>query len=335
MDIIRITTALTELAKCTVWHPDFEHAKRKIMKSITTTTEREDPSSALLTGDSGVGKTRLCHIIERDMGMPCKKNTETHLKLVRPCIYLEVPPNATLKSVSCEILAELVKTAEQLAAPQKDESNRFNYRVYENMSLAQVEVMIIRRLHTLESILLILDEFHHVADRGQDATKLAICNWLTNLLNKSKIAILLSGSTKITGIVNSVSELSGRYAYRATLKELDYCNEFDAPVFLSVLAGLEKEMIRIGELDHYVHLTDPKLYKAMFLATNGNFRALSCMLNDSFKIALIRGDNTLRIGDFIEAYEDLHISETHNNPFEMSFEELESTLSQQPIKKNE
>jgi hypothetical protein len=334
METNRITAALNEFARCTVWHPDFEKAKRLIMKSIATTAERNDPSSTLLTGESGVGKTRLCLIINRDLGMPHMSDTEAHLKCVRPCVYLEVPPNATLKSVACEILTELVKTAEELADPESDVSDRYNFREYESMSLAKVEIMIIQRLRTLETTLLILDEFHHVADRGKDATKLTICNWLTNLLNKSKIAILLSGSTKITTIVNSVAELSGRYPYRATVRELDYCNEFDAPIFLSVLAGLEKEMIRIGELVDYIHLTDLKLYKAMRLATKGNFRALSDLLNDSFKIALTRGDNTLKIGDFIEAYEDLHLSEAGENPFEMSLEMLES-IPLSVVKKNE
>ena len=208
---------------------------------------------------------------------------------------------------------------------EKDKEQSRNIEL-EKMSLAQIETMIIRRLYTLETKLLILDEFHHVADRGQEATKLAICNWLTNLLNKSKVPILLSGSIKITTIVDNVAELSGRYPYRATLKELDFGTVSDAPIFLSVLAGLEKEMILLGSLKRYLHLTDPLLYKAVFLATNGNFRALSNLLNDSFKIALLRGDGTFIIEDLIEACEDLHFSQNYGNPFEMSATELDARL---------
>jgi hypothetical protein len=326
MDITEISTRLKTLADCTVWHPDFERAKCLIMKSIATTAERKDPSSALLTGKSGVGKTRLCKIIERDIGKTYEYDSESCFKFIRPCIYVEVPTNANIKSMAIDILTEILKTAEELKTQKIDKHEQDRHKEHEKMSMARIETMIVRRLHTLETQLLILDEFHHVADRGQEATKLAICNWLTKLLNESKIAILISGAMKITTIVNSVPELSSRYPYRAFLKELDYCNEAEAPIFLSVLAGLEKEMIRLGNLERYVHLTDPKLYKAVFLATNGNFRALSNLLNGSFKIALQRDDKTLVIGDFIEAGNDLYISQQQGNPFEMSIKQLDFIL---------
>jgi len=332
MKNLQVIRTLNELARCTVWHPDFKEARRLIIKSIATTAERGDPSSALLTGHSGVGKTRLCKIIERDLGMTHVENTEAHQKLIRPCVYVEVPPSATLKSVACEILTELLKTAIQLPLQKSDvkiDEDKFSNHAHEKWSLARLETMIIQRLHTLETVLLILDEFHHVADRGQDATKLAICNWLTNLLNKSQVSILLSGSMKISTIVDSVPELSGRYSYRATLKELNLANDADAPTFLGILSGLESEMIRLGGLNKYVHLTDPKLYKAMFLATNGNFRALSVLLNDSFERALLRGNKTLDIEDFIEAWWDLHTDKLYENPFRMSTKELDSKLATQ------
>lgn len=327
MDSTEVTATLTKLAACTVWHPDLEHAKRLVMKSIATTAERKDPSSVLLTGKSGVGKTRLCKIIERDIGKAYQVDCEEYLKLIRPCVYVEVPSNANIKRTAINILMEILKTIEEIATPPTEEIEKTRQKELEKMSLAQIETMIVRRLHTLETRLLILDEFHHVADRGQEITKKAICSGLTELLNKSKITILISGLEKISAIINSIPELSGRYAYRAIIEELNYCNAAEAPIFLSVLAGLQKEMIRLGNLEKYVHLTDPKLYKVVFLATSGNFRVLSNLLNDSFKIALERGDNTLVIADFIAACNDLYFSQLHGNPFNMSIKELDSRLA--------
>jgi ABC-type nitrate/sulfonate/bicarbonate transport system ATPase subunit len=327
MDRTEVAATLKELAACTVWHPALEHAKRLVMKSIATTAERKDPSSVLLTGKSGVGKTRLCKIIERDIGKAYQVDCEEYLKLIRPCVYVEVPSNANIKRMSINILMELSKTIEETETPSREESEKTRQEHLEKMSLAQVETMIVRRLHTLETRLLILDEFHHVADRGQEITKKAICSWLTELLNKSKITILLSGLEKISTIINSIPELSGRYSYRAVIEELNYCNAAEAPIFLSVLAGLQKEMIRLGNLEKYIHLTDPKLYKAIFLATGGNFRVLSTLLNDSFKISLERGDNTMMIADLIAACNDLYFIQLHGNPFSMSVKELDSRLA--------
>ncbi|QTD31737.1 TniB family NTP-binding protein [Pseudomonas fluorescens] len=329
MDKTEITATLDKLAACTIWHPDFERAKCLVMKSIATTAERNDPSSALLTGSSGVGKTRLCKIIERDLGTIYLHDSEACLKFIRPCIYVEVPADTNIKRMAINILKEIHKTAEEITFQHTEEQEQARDKELDRMSMARIETMIIRRLQTLETKLLILDEFHHVADRGQEATKLAICNWLTRLLNESRIAILISGSMKINTIVNSVSELSSRYPYRAILKELAYYENAEAPIFLSILAGLEREMIQLGNLVNYVHLTDPKLYKAVFLATNGNFRSLSNLLNNSFKNSLQRDDKTLLLSDFIEACNDLHFSQLQGNPFEMSATQLNSVLSAQ------
>ncbi|HVI42281.1 MAG TPA: TniB family NTP-binding protein [Anaerovoracaceae bacterium] len=327
MNSNKITEVLSKLADCTVWHPDFERAQHLIMKSISTTAERKDPSSALLTGKSGVGKTRLCKIIERNMGKAYQYDDKSSLKLIRPCVYVEVPADASLKSMTIDILMEILKTAEELKIQKTDINDKIPRPEIERVSVARMETIIIQRLLTLETKLLILDEFHHVADRGQAATKLAICNWLTNFMNKSKVAILVSGSTKILPIVNGVDELSGRFGYRATLKELDYCNEAESPIFLSILAGLQREMISLGKLENYVHLTDQKMYKAIFLATHGNFRLLSYLLNDSFKITLQRDDKSLTTIDFAEACNDLHLCKQHGNPFEMSIKELNDKLN--------
>ena len=327
MDITEVTATLKTLGACTVWHPDLEHAKRLVMKSIATTAERKDPSSVLLTGKSGVGKTRLCKIIERDIGRAYQVDCEKYVKLIRPCVYVEVPSNANIKSMAIGILMELLNTIEEIETPPTEEIEKIRQKELEKMSMAKTKTMIIRRLHTLETQLLILDEFHHVADRGQEITKKAICSWLTELLNKSEIPILISGLDKIIAIINSIPELSGRYSYRAVIEELAYCNAAEAPIFLSVLAGLQREMIRLGNLEKYVHLTDPKLYKAVFLATGGNFRVLSDLLNDSFRIALERDDKTLVIADFIEACNDLYFSQLHGNPFNMSVKELDSRLA--------
>jgi hypothetical protein len=97
---INIDEALTELAACTVWHPAFEEAMRLITKCIDSTRNRKDSSSAMLIGPTGVGKTRLCSKIEKQLG-PCHRVLRAaSWKTIRPCVYIELPESATIRSLS-------------------------------------------------------------------------------------------------------------------------------------------------------------------------------------------------------------------------------------------
>jgi hypothetical protein len=139
---------------------------------------------------------------------------------------------------------------------------------------------------------------------------------------------LISGASAAETTINMADELSDRFPYRARLKLLPLAGEQPQSVLLGVFAGLQQEMVKLGQLKSYPHLTDPNHYKCLYLATQGNFRRLSTLLHDSFRIALVRGDNNMTISDFAEAAEDLAFC---NNPnyFRMSPRQITCELKAQ------
>lgn len=296
---------LETLAAHTTFHPDFLNAMRLITKCLDTTRHRKDPASAMLIGSTGVGKTRLCHMIQKQLGTPYKKIDNRSEHMVTPCVYVELPESATIKSLSMVL-------AITLGAHPSD-----------YQSITCLETIIIERLRTMEVRLVILDDFHHIAEKGQFKTKSSLCNWLIKLLNKSGIPLLLSGSPAAEKTIDAIQELSDRFPYRARLNLMSLSEENS--VLLGVLSNIQKEMIRLGDLKAYIHLTDPEHYLAIYLSTKGNFRKLSDLLHDSFRIALVRGDHSLTRSDFAEAADDLSFC-CSPNYFRMSFKQLNSSL---------
>jgi hypothetical protein len=58
--------------------------------------------------------------------------------------------------------------------------------------------------------LIILDDFHHVAEKGQLKTKSSLCSWITKILNKSGTPFLMSGTSGAETTINTAKELSDR-----------------------------------------------------------------------------------------------------------------------------
>ncbi|MFL1524375.1 TniB family NTP-binding protein [Pseudomonas sp. O230] len=304
---ININEALEALAACTVCYPEYLEAMRLISKCFIATRNRKDPSSAMLIGPTGVGKTRLCHMIEKQLGPITITRRPECVKEIRPCVYIELPESATIRSLSMVMARTL------------------NESPYDRQSITTLETLIIERLITMEVQLVILDDFHHIAEKGRSITKSSLCNWLMKLLNNSGIPFLVSGSPQAEKLINQVQELSDRFPYRANLKPLPLAEEQPTSVLLGVIAGLQQEMIRLGKLTKYPHLSDPNHYKAVYMATQGNFRRLSNLLHDTFSIALTRGDHTLSIDDFSRAADDLSFC-CNPNYFRMPPKQLNNAI---------
>ena len=199
---INIDEALEELAACTIWYPAYQEAMRLITKSISSTRDRKDPSSAMLIGPTGVGKTRLCLKLEKQLGPIEKVMRDDCEKTIKPCMYIVLPESATIKSLSMVMAKAL------------------GVDVSDHQSITTLETLIIERLITMEVKLVILDDFHYIAEKGLSKTKSSLCKWISLLLNKSGIPFLISGSSKAEATIDTVEELSDRFPYRARLQPL-------------------------------------------------------------------------------------------------------------------
>ena len=301
---------LEALRQCVVWHPGFARAYQLSLKSIRTTKERQAASSMMLIGDTGVGKSTLCERIKEELGLDAEFDTECSHTFIQHCVLIEVPPNATVKSLAIELLSKL----------RMEDRSRL-----EHMGIASLTRLILQRLVTTQARLIIFDEFHRILDQGAMPTKKMVCRWINQILNQAKIPILLVGLTTIEKLIDTIAELSDRYPYRARLRYFNFTDKAATAQFRKVLQLIEEKVIEPAGFFERTSLTQEVPFKAICLATDGNFRHLNVLLTDTLTLALERADNTLTLDDFAVAADDLHFCQP-NNPFRLSSADLSAAL---------
>ncbi|KPG96276.1 TniB family NTP-binding protein [Pseudomonas sp. RIT-PI-r] len=306
----RQAKVLEALKQCVVWHPSFAHAHQLARKSMSTTRDRHAAASMMLIGDTGVGKSTLCEGIERELNIDTEYDTDCSHSCIKHCLLVEVPPQATIKTLSIELLTKL---------------GLENRGRLEQMGSASLNRLILQRLITMQTRLIILDEFHRILDQGAAATKKMVCRWVNQILNQATIPIVLAGLPTIETLIDTIAELSDRYPYRAHLRYFNFTDKAATAQFRKVIELIELKVIQPAGFAERVLLTEDLLFAGLCLATNGSLRHLNILLNDSLTHALAREGDTLTLEDFACAADDLDFCRPYN-PFRLSSRELHAAL---------
>ncbi|NUU39019.1 TniB family NTP-binding protein [Pseudomonas sp. C2B4] len=305
---------LEALSQCVVWHPGFVRAHQMAHKSINTSRDRRAATSMMLLGKTGVGKSTLCKRIAREVGLvETEQDTECSLTLIKPCLLVDVPPEATIKSLAVKFLGHLgLKDSERL----------------EHFSNATLTRLIIERLLVMQTQLIILDEFHRILDQGQTPTKKKVCRWVNELLIETNIPIMLVGLPRIKKLIETIEELDDRYPYCATLRYFDFTDRAATAQFHKMIEAIEHKVIEPAGFTERIVLTHETIFKAICLVTSGNLRNLNTLLNDSLTPALSREGNTFTLEDLACAA-DFHKFCPPQNPFRLSVTELNAAWRKQ------
>jgi hypothetical protein len=186
----------------------------------------------------------------------------------------------------------------------------------------------IERLLTMQTQLIILDEFHRIIDQGQTPTKKKVCRWINQLLNQTKLPILLVGLPRIEELIKTIEELDDRYPYRARLRYFDFNDRAATAQFHKFIEMVEHKVIEPAGFTNRLILTQETTFKAICLATSGNLRHLNILLNDSLTTALSRADNKFALEDLASAA-DFHDFCRAQNPFRLTVTELNAAWRKQ------
>lgn len=293
----KIETTLEKFKKFTIPHCQYQAAVDCFLTCIETTRERGTPCCALMTGDSGVGKSSICKRVEQLLGPPQDTLSEKGMTSILPCLNCTVPARPTIKSLAEEMLVKL-------GSPMSGQIGALEHRIVQSLIARQVQ-------------LCFLDEFHHLATRGAEKTQRMTCDWVKYLLNESHVPICLAGVAGYDLIIDAHPQLARRYPYRIRLTPLSFSRVPDAE-FRRVLSALTEEMIKLGKFEDYIYLSDEHCAFAIYMACAGNMDGLRLLLHAAFKRALIRENGTLCREDFAQSITTLHIPtriEPHKNPF--------------------
>jgi DNA transposition AAA+ family ATPase len=149
-----------------------------------------------ILGPSGVGKTTvLTEYCRSHFGASPGVGS-------KPILFVEVPSTPTPKSLGTAVLAAM---GDQFAHRGSAEEKLFR---------------IVKLLAGLKTELIIFDEAQHLVERRRTPTG-ATTDWMKNLLNASKVAVVLAGLKRTQDLLLSNEQLRRRFS--ATV----YCDRFN------------------------------------------------------------------------------------------------------------
>ena len=310
IEITPLATLCNEFSEVIVSHPEYAEAMECILRGVEATKMRGEPASVLLTGEPGTGKSTVAKMALTHFGEERIVETDTGTTRIIPTIRCSLPAGATIKSLTVSMLQALGSNSE-------------------NGNISTLFKRLVTLLKTCQTEIIVLDEFDNLLRKGADRTREQVCDWVRTLLNEALIPVVIVGIPTCEEIVNDHPQLSRRYPYRHTMSHFTYSALDPASTFSKTLRALSAAIKRIGGFDDCIMLNTDQPLKAMYLATGGNMNGMRQILNDAFRLALIRNDGTFGLRDLIAAG-DLSFIPTafyQKNVFRLTDESLNKLIS--------
>lgn len=301
---------LVQFSQFVVSHPEYSDALNCIARSIDSTMTRGEPASALLTGEPGTGKSTACKIALSQFGERRISTTEEGTTEIVPAFYCSLQAGATTKSLTTSMLQELGSN-----------------NVTGNSSALFKRLVTL--LHTCQTKLIVLDEFDNLLRKGAEKSREQVCDWVRTLLNETLVPVAIVGIPSCEEIINAHPQLSRRYPYRHQMNHFTYSSLDPASAYSKTLRAFSGAIKRIGEFDNCISLSTDLPLKAMYVATGGNMNGIRQILNDAFRIALQRNDDSFDLSDLAGATELSVIPTAHHrgNAFRLTDAALTRIIS--------
>lgn len=294
----------------TILHPCYSEALETLHRSIEAAEVLGDNCGAVLLGDSGTGKSRICQHLTAEFPTESVIKSEDGIQKIMPVVSCLVPNDATVKSLMARMLREFDA-----------------YRPYQNQEA--METCLFHTLNKCQTQFLILDEWPHLYRTGTATAIKNAADFVKILMDVFQRPVLLVGECETEHIIDLRSALSDRFPYRAHLQPFSLDTPENWNNFSRVLRAFAVHLKSDAGFSNIPEFTDEKMVLAIYAATGGNFRGLFTILSAAIINALNRGDESLLIKDLAIGYTHVKVSlrQTTSNPFEMTSGQLKKIVT--------
>lgn len=259
-----------------------------------------DPECIIVTGDTGAGKTS---VINKYLELNARK--ESYEGTVIPVLSTILPGEANSVALFQQILADL-------GHPYPFESK--------NEVELRVQIKEIAKNCRLE--LIIIDEFQHLIERKSLKILKETANSIKSLIVDTKIPIALFGMPYSSVILDSISQLAGRFERRRKIGPFRISTDDERNNYLALLTKFEQLM----DLPEPSHLESDDMYYRLYAYSSGNLRKLKNLLNYAYKTALEHGELYINANRLVEAAFSCNSAITKdNNPFSLPIDKVKIT----------
>lgn len=254
----------------------FVKAVRKIASVHRRSRFNRYGGGLLITGATGTGKScALQYYLEHfpvndgDMGQEI------------PVLYVQTPSAPTVKS-----LAEAILSALGDPASFKGTSEEKTRRIYKFFKACEVE-------------LLLIDEFQHFAEVNRRGSTRDVTDWLKNLLNVTRVGVVLSGLPACEQTLAYNAQLARRFSARHEMLAFSYRSSARQLEFRGVLQSLQSAL----PIDT-ISLHADAFARRMFVASYGLIDYIVKILEEACDIARRTGATILTLPIFSQAFKD-------------------------------
>lgn len=236
-----------------------------------------EPLNMLIQGETGTGKTTCKNYYEQKF-----PRYETEDGTVVPVLSAAVPIPATVKSLVTELLLKL-------GDPLAEKGTVLNQTL---------RIKCLVRACIVE--LIILDEFQHFIDRDSLKILQTISDWLKDLLNESKIPIVLIGMPNSDEILEGNKQLKRRFSMRINLEPFGWKSAEQRQEFRTFLGAVDVKLPLLKRSN----LADGEMALRFFYASDGVVANIMQIVRRAAVLAIERSLEKLDLAALAEAYED-------------------------------
>lgn len=268
------------------------------------------PVCKLVTGESRTGKSSVVRDFLANH-LPRRQDD----RLVQTVVYAVAPPKATVKSLLGSLL-------HGLGDPHWHRGSEFDQT---------------NRLHTLLGAvgckMIVLDEFQHLCDKGQQKQLRLAADWLKTFLEISNRGLVAIGLPDAAAVVQNNPQLSKRFDDELVMPLFNWRDRGSVMQFRGVLRQFQKELapFELPQLDA------PEMALRIYLATAGRVGLLAKLLERAVRDAVRQRRRQIRMSDLAAAYRravwGAKRFPVEGGPFQAAEERLNSSVVHETVLK--
>jgi len=277
------------IEKVFIRYPRLKALYTKIDFCRTYSKIAAEPECMLITGTQGAGKTTLLQWYAGSFEI-----RELPEKRVVPVLMTTVPAPATVKNLATEML-------KSIGDPAADRG-----------TISSITLRLRKFLIDCEVELIILDEFQHFDDRNSRGVLKTVSDWLKNLLNQTKVPIVLVGMPGCESVLDAKGneQLKRRFSNRELIQPFSWEGPKEIQEFRQLLKKIDDEMPLLKDSN----LADVATAFLIYKATDGVINYVMKLLRRASRMAIERGVEQINQSILAEAYEELLAKEFTDRP---------------------
>ena len=288
-----------------VYYPRFNICLKRIEKCFRLYGVTAEPPCLAIVGESGMGKTT---IMNKFASLHPRKTHKEGAEI--PVLVASVPSKPTVKALVETLLYELGDP------------------LYMRGSAEEKTTRLIHLIKQCRVRLILLDEFQHFVDRANENVAHEVADWLKRTIDKARVAVVVFGLERCTGVFKANEQLRGRFSAHILLKPFDWWDPADRTLFRAFLRAVEKQLPmpvtpRLSSLD---------LAYRFHYASAGHIRPVMKIVRGAVHEAVETGQKQLDIDLFAKVFasEVWNDSDCKINPFTEAFDTNPKRATQLP-----